>query len=103
MLTSFVCEIYSHELGVGIGCLIMVVVWVGCKTPLLKWARPFVNSFIFGWEGENLKIFLGSPHVFAITFPIKFLIVCPMCHQCFTLFSSIYFAKCSYVVSAIPM
>ncbi len=81
----------------------MVVVWVGCKTPLLKWARPFVNSFIFWMGGRELEDFLGSPHLFAIMFSIKFLIVCPMCCRGFTLFSSIYFAKCSYVVSAIPM
>jgi hypothetical protein len=50
MLQNFVCEICSHMLGVGIGCLkvgwgyTVTVVWVGCKIPLLQTIKPFYGQ-----------------------------------------------------------
>jgi len=86
------------KLSGGYGCCMGRV-----QDPLVEVGKTLCEFFCFWMGGRELEDFFGFPHVFAITFPIKFLIVCPMCHQCFTLFSSIYFAKCSYVVSTIPM
>ncbi len=86
------------KLSGGYGCCMG---WV--QDPLVEVGKTLCEFFRFWMGGRELEDFLGSSHVFAIMFQVKFLIVCPMCHQCLTLFSSPYFAKCSYVVSTMTM